>query len=126
MKSTYKSTGKRDLEERKLQFASDILGFLEKIPKTIPNNEIAKQLARSAGSIGANYIEANEALGKKDFLLRLRICRKEAKETVYWLKLLRVKGDLIIDMHKNLLQEATELTKIFGLIVTKLQPPENT
>jgi four helix bundle protein len=83
MKSTYKSTGKRDLEERTLQFASDILGFLEKIPRTIPNNEIAKQMARSAGSIGANYIEANEALGKKDFLLRLRICRKEAKETVY-------------------------------------------
>ncbi|HEX9896535.1 MAG TPA: four helix bundle protein [Dehalococcoidales bacterium] len=125
VKSEYKSTGKRDLEERTLKFANDIVGFVERLPRTIPNNELVKQLVRSAGSIGANYIEANEALGKKDFLLRLRICRKEAKESVYWLKLIRVKTDIIVEQRDTLLQEATELTKIFGAIVTKLQPPEN-
>ncbi len=56
-----------------------MVGFIEQIPRSILNNEIAKQVVRSAGSIGANYIEANEALGKKDFLLRLRICRKKKK-----------------------------------------------
>jgi four helix bundle protein len=80
-------------------------------------------IVRSASSIGANYIEANEALGSKDFLMRLRICRKEAKETVYWLKFIPVKRDIIGEKHSVLLQEVIELTKIFGAIVTKLQPP---
>jgi four helix bundle protein len=90
MNTSYKSSRKPDLEDRTLKFASDIVGFIEQIPRSIPNNEIAKQVVRSAGSVGANYIEANEALGKKDFLLRLRICRKEEKETAYWLKLILV------------------------------------
>jgi four helix bundle protein len=115
---------KPDLEERTLKFASAIVGFIDKVPRSIDNNEIAKQLMRSAGSIGANYIEANESLGKKDFLLRLRICRKEAKETVYWLKLIRVM-EIERENHDKLLQEASELTKIFSSIVTKLQSLEN-
>ena len=78
---------------------------------------------RSSGLVGANYIAANEALGKKDFLLRLRICREEAKETAYWLKLILV-SDVFNDKRNMLLQEATELTKIFGAIVTKLQASE--
>jgi four helix bundle protein len=123
MDTSYKSSKKPDLEDRTLKFASDIVGFIEQIPRSIPNNEIAKQVVRSAGSVGANYIEANEALGKKDFLLRLRICRKEAKETAYWLKLILV-SDVLNDKRNMLLQEANELTKIFGAIVTKLQATE--
>ena len=123
MNTSYKSSRKPDLEDRTLKFASDIVGFIEQIPRSIPNNEIAKQVVRSAGSVGANYIEANEALGKKDFLLRLRICRKEAKETAYWLKLILV-SDVLNDKRNMLLQEANELTKIFGAIVTKLQASE--
>ncbi|MDP2918839.1 MAG: four helix bundle protein [Dehalococcoidia bacterium] len=123
-KSQYKATGKRDLEERTLKFASNVIEWIEILPKTTTNHELVKQLVRSAGSIGANYIEANEALGKKDFLLHLRICKKEAKETVYWLKLITTKRDIIGEKHDALLQEATELMKIFGAIVTKLQPPE--
>ena len=61
---------------------------MDKIPKNLPNTEISKQLVRSAGSVGANYIEANEALSKKDFLMRAKISRKEAKESCYWIKLL--------------------------------------
>jgi len=123
MDTSYKSSKKPDLEDRTLKFPSDIVGFIEQIPRSIPNNEIAKQVVRSAGSVGANYIEANEALGKKDFLLRLRICRKEAKETAYWLKLILV-SDVLNDKRNMLLQEANELTKIFGAIVTKLQATE--
>ena len=69
-----------DLEERTFIFAKDVRFFIKTIPKTIINIEDAKQLVKSSGSIGANYIEANESLGKKDFLMRSKISRKEAKE----------------------------------------------
>ena len=67
---------KYDLEERTLQFAIDCRLFLKKVPKTISNSEDGKQLVRSSGSVGANYIEANEALNKKDFNYRIKISRK--------------------------------------------------
>ena len=76
-----------DLEERTFGFAQEVRNFIKTIPKTIANIEDGKQVIRSSGSVGANYIEANESLGKKDFILRLRIARKEAKETRYWLGL---------------------------------------
>lgn len=68
--------------------------------------------------MGANYIEANESLGKKDFLMRIKICRKEAKETRYWLRLIDV-GENLNDKRQVLEQEATELMKIFGSIISK-------
>ena len=70
-----------DLEERTYQFALDVRLFISKVPKTIANIEDGKQVIRSSGSIGANYIEANEKVGEKDLRYRLRISRKEAKET---------------------------------------------
>src|SRR3989344_8361743 len=100
-----------DLEERTLEFAKKILEFVNNLPKTTANIELGKQLMRSGGSIGANYIEANESLSKKDFIMHIKICRKEAKETRYWLKILDEKGTLT--------QEASELTKIFGSILEK-------
>jgi four helix bundle protein len=72
-----------DLEERTHKFARETIEFINLFPKTLANIEIAKQLVKSAGSVGANYIEANEALSKKDFVLRVKICRKEAKESRY-------------------------------------------
>jgi four helix bundle protein len=74
-----------DLEERTFNFARAVIEFTNILPKTIANNEIIKQVVRSSGSAGANYIEANEALSKKDFAFRIKICRKEAKESLYWL-----------------------------------------
>jgi four helix bundle protein len=68
-----------DLEDRTLDFAKDVRAFVKKLPKTLSNLEDGKQLVRSSGSVGANYIEANEALSKKDFRMRIKICRKEAK-----------------------------------------------
>lgn len=101
-----------DLEERTLAFAKAVRDYVNKLPRTISNLENGKQLVRSSRSVGANYIEANEALSKKDFAHRVKICRKEAKETRFWLELTEPKNN-------QLFQEATELMKIFGSIVEK-------
>jgi len=107
-----------DLEERTLNFAKRVADYIKKLPKTITNIEIAKQLIRSAGSIGANYIEANECLGKKDFIMRIRIAKKEAKESRYWLELTEPSSSDLKEK-ETLIKEATELMKIFGSIVEK-------
>jgi four helix bundle protein len=107
-----------DLEERTEEFARMVRQFVKYIPKTIANLEDGKQVVRSSGSVGANYIEANEALSKKDFLMRIKICRKEAKESRYWLKLIDSGQELEKDRLK-LVQEAGELMNIFGAILQK-------
>ena len=83
-----------DLEERTFQFAKDVQLFVKTLPKTIANIEDGKQLIKASGSVGANYIEANESLGKKDFLMRIRISRKEAKESAFWLRLIHETNNL--------------------------------
>lgn len=109
-----------DLEERTFLFAKEIRIFIKSLKTTIANVEDSKQLIRSSGSIGANYIEANEALSKKDFKFRVKISRKEAKESVYWLRLIVETNDLLNEKHaKDLIQEATELKKILSAIIEK-------
>jgi four helix bundle protein len=110
---------KRDLEERTFQFAKDIFCCVKHIPASIVNREVIKQVVRSGGSVGANYIEANEALGKKDFLMRVRISRKEAKETMYWLRLLRETNEIPLKELDVLLKEADELKRILSSILNK-------
>lgn len=80
--------------------------------------EVSKQLIRAAGSVGANYIEANESLGKKDFIMKIRTSKREAKESRYWLKLSRPNQENVQEK-ECLIQEATELMKIFGSIIEK-------
>ncbi len=106
-----------DLEERTFEFAKAVRAFVRRVVKDIPNIEDCKQVVRSSGSVAANYIEANEALSKKDFLMRAKICRKEAKESRLWLRLILAEG--LEDERIRLEQEAKELTHIFGAIVTK-------
>jgi four helix bundle protein len=108
-----------DLEDRTARFAGNVIAFINVCPKTIANLEITKQLIRSSGSVGANYIEANEALSKKDFAMRVKICRKEAKESRYWLRLLEVTGEDMEKKRQELVDESTELLKIFSSIVEK-------
>lgn len=107
-----------DLGERTFQFAKKTIAYVNELPKTISNIEIGRQLIRASGSTGANYIEAEEALSKKDFIMRIKISRKEAKESNYWLKLSEPK-DNQLSRQGELSQEAIELTKIFGSIVVK-------
>jgi len=110
-----------DLEERTFQFAKELRLWIKNITKTISNIEDVKQLIRSSGSVGANYIEANESLSKKDFHFRIKICRKEAKESGYWLRLILETNDKISDDDKGsfLLKESIELKKIFSVIAGK-------
>lgn len=103
--------GSFDLEERTYNFARDVRSYLKTIKATIHNIDDVKQVIRSSGSVAANYIEANEALSKKDFLMRIKIARKEAKETILWLNLL--------DAPSSLLDEATQLKKIMSAIIEK-------
>ena len=100
-----------NLEDRTFEFAQKVRSFVKSLPYSISNNEDSKQLVRSSGSIGANYIEANESLSKKDFIMRVKISKKETKESRFWLRLLGAKDDLI--------NECVELMKIFGAIIEK-------
>ena len=93
---------------------------MKTLPKTIANIEDGKQVIKASGSVGANYIEANEALSKKDFKMRIKICRKEAKESAYWLRLINETNNLKnANDAKSLMQEANELKKIFSSILEK-------
>jgi len=111
-----------DLEDRTLAFSKQIREFVKRLPRNTANFEDGKQLIRASGSVGANYIEANEALSKKDFLMRIKICRKEAKESRYWLNLIDVNNDLSLEgSRKKMMEEATELMNIFGAILRKTE-----
>jgi four helix bundle protein len=90
-------TKQYDLEDRTFIFAKDVRVFAKQIPKTLANIEDIKQVVRASGSIGANYIEANESLSKKDFVMRIKICRKEAKESRYWLRLIDAGNDSTVE-----------------------------
>ncbi len=105
-----------DLEDRTFNFAKASRVFVKGLPHTIANIEDVKQFIRATGSVGANYIEANEAIGKKDFLMKIKICRKEAKESGYWLRLIDT-GESLEAQRDGLLREAVELMRIFGAIV---------
>ena len=109
-----------DLEERTFLFAKAVRIFVKTLPKTIANIDDCKQLIRASGSVGANYREANESLSKKDFLMRVKISRKEAKESAYWLRLIHETNNLKNGNDaKHLMQEAIELTKILSSILEK-------
>jgi len=109
-----------DLEERTFIFAKNVRLFVKTLPKTIANIEDSKQVVRASGSVGANYREANEALSKKDFMMKIKISRKEAKESGYWLRLINETNDLEnSNTALELIQEATELKKILSAILEK-------
>lgn len=115
-----RSPKRYDLEERTLAFAQRVRAFIKKLPRTIANIEDARQLAKASASLGANYIEANEALSKKDFVMRIKVSRKEAKESKFFLRLVdTVQGSDLEAERMALVQEAHELTSIFGSILRK-------
>ncbi len=109
-----------DLEERTYQFARDCRDFVLRLPRTITNTEYGRQLTRSSGSQAANYIEANESLTKKDFTHRIMLCRKETKESILWLRLCTVANNTNLQHEQTrLIDEGTQLMRIFGSIVVK-------
>jgi four helix bundle protein len=113
---------RRDLEDRTYEFARRIRAFVRTLPRTICNYQDVKQLVRASGSVGANYIEANESLSKKDLVMRLKIARKEAKESRYWLRLVDTGNHSeVARVRDDLVQESTELMNILGAIVRRFE-----
>jgi four helix bundle protein len=111
-----------DLLERTFEFARNTRKFVFNVRKTIVNMEDCKQLLRSSGSVGANYREAREAISQKDFVFRLRICRKEASESAYWIGLIfETISDKEKEELKELKNEADQLIKIFTASIRKLE-----
>jgi len=105
-----------DLEERTRLFSKNVLEYLKNVKINYLNKNIVDQLLRSATSIGANYCEANNGSSKKDFINKISICRKEARETEYWVELLgKIELEKLDDLRK-IWQEAHELTLIFGKV----------
>lgn len=100
-----------DLEERTFLIAKSCREFISTLPKNTQTFEDGRQLIRSSGSVAANYIEANEALSRKDFRYRIKVCKKEAKESILWLRLMNSTPELI--------KEMTEVMKIMGAILEK-------
>ena len=109
-----------DLAERTFLFAKEVALFCKRVLHNVLNDEYVRQLVRSSGSVGANYIEANESLGKKDFLMKIKTCRREARESAYWIRLLEeTNAPGLNSSAEELMAEASELKKIFSSIAEK-------
>jgi four helix bundle protein len=119
-----KGHDKFDLEERTGVFGEDVIGFVKTLPIDVVNNELVKQIVRSGTSIGANYMEADGAESKKDFRHKIALCKKEAKETKHWIRMIAKANPEIKEECKRLWKEAQELTLIFSSIL--LSPREKT
>jgi four helix bundle protein len=118
METDERESRRFDLEDRTFRFAQRVRAFVKQLPKTVCNVEDVKQVVRSSGSVGANYIEANDSLSRKDFRMRIRICRKESKESRYWLRLLDIGVSEATERERlALVNESEELMKIFGAIL---------
>jgi four helix bundle protein len=114
-----------NLEERTFQFAVKVRNFIKKVSKTLTNIEYCRQLARSSSSVGANYIEANESLSKKDFFYRIKVSKKESKESKFFLKLVDIENDKQLELEQSeLIKESHEFILIFSAILKKQDKPE--
>jgi len=108
---------KYDLEERTALFGEKIIEFAKTITRNPINNPLISQLIRAGTSIGANYMEADAAVSKKDFKHKIGICRKESKETKHWLRMIAKANPAKLEASRVLWKEAQELTLIFSSIL---------
>ncbi|KKR03561.1 MAG: hypothetical protein UT31_C0016G0005 [Parcubacteria group bacterium GW2011_GWF2_39_13b] len=110
-------TKKYNLEERTTKFAEEIIKFTKEIKNTIENIPTKSQLVKSGTSIGANYCEADEAESRKDFIHKIAICKKETRETKYWLRLIATANPNMKEKARKLWKEAHEFNLIFATII---------
>lgn len=111
---------KNDLVKRTMAFAMAVRQFVNGIPRLPSNHEDGKQLIRSSGSVAANYLEAQEGLSRKDFFYRVKVSRKEARESALWLQLLQLgTNEALIQERARLFAEAEELRRILSAIAAK-------
>lgn len=110
-----------DLEERTAKFGEAVILFAKEIPKTVVTVPMISQLVRSGTSVGANYCEADDAESKKDFAHKIGICKKEARESKHWFRMIAVACPELTEECRNLWQEAKELNLIFNAITKKIR-----
>jgi four helix bundle protein len=115
----FQTEKKYDLEERTAKFAEEIIDLAKKLPRAEFNKRMIEQVVASAGSIGANYCEANEAESRTDFVHKIGICKKETKETKHWIRLLAYANPVFKEDFHRLWKEAEELLLIFSAIIRK-------
>ncbi|HOZ80994.1 MAG TPA: four helix bundle protein [Candidatus Woesebacteria bacterium] len=120
MENNQITKSKYNLEDRTLEFAKKVIRMCQKLDNNIINQKLMDQLVRSSGSVGANYREANDSLGKKDFFHRLRISRKETKETIFWLELVLEANAKLKNDIDYLIDEAIQIRNILSAIITKV------
>lgn len=110
----------RDLVERTFRFATEVRRFVNRLPKVLSNYEDSRQVVRSSGSVAANYIESQEGLSRRDFFYRIKVCRKEARESGLWLRLVEIDGNAVLAQERErLAAESDELKRIFSAIAGK-------
>ena len=116
---------KFDLEERTAIFGENIIKFSKCISKNEVTKPLISQIVRSGTSIGANYMEADGAESRKDFIHKLGICKKECKETKHWLRMIAIADQDLRDNCRELWQECQELTLIFSAIILRTKEKQN-
>jgi len=109
-----------DLEDRTTEFTKQVVRLCKKLPKNPINNRPIDQVVGSSGSVGANYREANDALGRADFVHKLRIARREDKESIHWLEVLKEANETFTDEIDKCIKEAIELRNILSSIISKV------
>ena len=105
-----------DLEERTGRFGEAVIAFAKRVPVNDVTRPLISQLVRAATSIGANYLEADDADSKRDFKFKIGLCRREARETKHWLRMVVAAEPQLREEARVLWQEAKELNLIFGKI----------
>ena len=111
---------RRDLADRTFEFAKHVRRFVNEVPRNPANYEDVRQLIRASGSVAANYLESQEAVSRKDFFYRIKICRKEARESGLWLRLIESgTNPEVLAQRDQLLLESDELKRIFSSIAGK-------
>jgi four helix bundle protein len=110
---------KFDLEERTALFGESVIAFAKRIPRTAITLSLISQIVRAGTSVGSNYCEADDAVSKKDFRNKIGTCKKEARETKYWLRMIAAAEPNTKDDARALWQEAKELHLIFASILRK-------
>jgi four helix bundle protein len=112
-----------DLAERTAVFGEEVIRFCRSIRGDAVVTPLIRQLVRSATSIGANYVEADEAGSKKEFTYRISVCRREARETQYWLRMIVAAKPELKDQARTLWRESKELVLILAAIHRKAAIP---
>lgn len=109
-----------NLEERTALFGEDVIRFCKGVPHNVITEPLIRQIVKSATSVGANYCEADDSISKKEFRQKIGTCKKEARETKHWCRMIAAAESAFADKARELWREAHELHLIFATIYRKV------